>query len=267
MLPLASQNRITPDDRYHPAHGPRWLEEADGFTMVIGSLACFNRHDKPFLVIPPIVDERLFYPRPVNFELRRALKIPDTQIVIVYSGNVHLANAREVGQLYDAVSILNESGCPTTLIRTGLDPEWLQAEAWPRTNVISLGWVPRADLPDIVAAADIFVQPGEKGYFNDYRMPSKLPEYFAVGRPVILPRTNLGKLVRHELEAYVLEDADARSIADAVRDIRERPGLRSRLAAGAAAFHRSHPDAVWRTEKLLDLYQVIRTSPEQGTES
>ena len=47
--------------------------------------------------------------------------------------------------------------------------------------------------PQLLVAADILVQPdGSPGPFNDYRFPSKLPDFFASGRPVVLPKTNIG---------------------------------------------------------------------------
>jgi glycosyltransferase involved in cell wall biosynthesis len=87
-----------------------------------------------------------------------------------------------------------------------------------------------------MALADIFVQPGVPDAFNDYRFPSKLPEFFALGRPVVLPRTNLGTALRHGVDAYVLDRADAAGIAGAVRALREDPALAERLARGATAY-------------------------------
>ena len=62
----------------------------------------------------------------------------------------------------------------------------------------------------------------------------------ALGRPVILPRTNLGTRVRHGIDAYVLDRADADGIAGAVRTLRADPALSDRLAQGATAFAAQH---------------------------
>ena len=84
------------------------------------------------------------------------------------------------------------------------------------------------------------MQPGGPDEFNDYRFPSKLPEFFALGRPVVLPRTNLGTLVRHGTDAYVLDRADATGIAAAVRELRTDRGLAEKLGRGAVAFADRH---------------------------
>jgi glycosyltransferase involved in cell wall biosynthesis len=173
---------------------------------------------------------------------------------------VHAANAVEMRELYAAVLQLNRGGTPVTLIRTGLDQvDFLGALAGEvAPHVLSLGQVlHHHHLPPLMALADIFVQPGESGAFNDYRFPSKLPEFFAIGRPVVLPRANLGTQVRHGIDGYVLDRADAAGIAAAVRELRREPALRARLSAGALAFAEQHFS--WRrsAEALAKFYQTL----------
>jgi glycosyltransferase involved in cell wall biosynthesis len=112
-------------------------------------------------------------------------------------------------------------------------------------RVLNLGQIlNHRHLPPLMALADLFVQPGAPDAFNDYRFPSKLPEFFALGRPVVLPRSNLGESLRHGEDAWVLPRADAAGIAAAIRELRARPDLADRLARGAAEFARRHLD--WR---------------------
>ena len=228
--------------------------------MVIDTLNRFNTRNVPYQIIPPIVDERLFYPRPINKELRAKHNIPDDTTVLVYAGNVHAANVNEVSELYKAVDLLNQHGRPTILLRTGRDGVPLNPEAHPGKKFeIHLGWVKREELPDIVAAADIFVQPGVPGPFNDERVPCKLPEYFAMGRPVVLPRTNLGLKVEHGVEGYVVDKADAEGIASAIQSINSDDTIKGKLAMGAAHFFRTRLS----NHKLihnLELFYLTSTS-------
>ena len=191
----------------------------------------------------PAADERHYYPRPLPAAFRTALQLAPGTTVLFYHGNVHASNAAEVRELYAAVLELNRSGTPVTLIRTGLDAKDflgdLAGEVAP--FVLALGQVPHhRHLPPLMALADIFVQPGGPDAFNDYRFPSKLPEFFALGRPVVLPRTNLGTALRHGVDAWVLDRADAAGIAGAVRALRADPALAARLGAGAAAYAAEH---------------------------
>jgi len=234
---------LIPGDLSHPHHSHALLAAADGITVITERLTEFVPAGKPHLTITPAADARCFFPRPVPHDFRAALGLPTDTLVLFYHGNVHAANATEVRALYEAVLRLNQAGEPTLLIRTGLDRvEFLGALAPAvEPHVLALGQVHHhRHLPPLMALADVFVQPGEADAFNDYRFPSKLPEFFALGRPVILPRTNLGLQLRHGEDAYVLERADADGIAKAITALRRDPALRERLAQGAAAFSQSH---------------------------
>ncbi len=257
-LSVDQLDRLVPADAYHPIHGRRWIENADGITMVIGALEAFNYADIPSLTIMPVVDERLFYPRPINRALRHRLEIPEDHRVLVYTGNVHGANQDEVASLYRAVEILNEEKIPTTLIRTGRsDKSWPWANATADGFFRDLGWVDREKLPEIMAAADYFVQPGNPGDFNDFRIPCKLPEYFAMGKPVILPRSNIGLLIDHGRNGYILEKGDAKDIAQAVIVLHGDKALTQQLGAGSVSFYLDHFASPWMNLRLDDFYRNV----------
>ena len=185
--------------------------------------------------------------------------VPD-DIVLFYHGNTHTSNAAEVGELYGAVALLNRRGRRAQLVRTGRDcPDFLpEGDGFIRPHLVSVGHVARAKhLPALMALADYFVQPGLPGAFNDYRFPSKLPEFFALGRPVILPATNLGAVVRHGEDAWVLPHADAAAIADAVERLQDDPALRARLSAGALGFARERFSWTRTARELAEFYRSL----------
>jgi glycosyltransferase involved in cell wall biosynthesis len=136
-----------------------------------------------------------------------------------------------------------------------------------RSSAIELGRVDYDQIPAILAAADFLVQPGRPGTFNDYRVPSKLPEFFSAARPVILPATNLGLQVRHGEEAWVLPKADAVSIADAIRRLRSNADLRQRLSQGGRQFLERRPTWAQNARKLLDFYSVGQRSANSSSSS
>jgi glycosyltransferase involved in cell wall biosynthesis len=74
---------------------------------------------------------------------------------------------------------------------------------------------------------------------------------------VVLPRTNLGALVRHGIDAYVLDRADAGGIAAAVQELRRDPPLSERLSRGAVEFAAAHFS--WRrsAESLEGFYTSV----------
>ncbi len=257
-LPVKELDALIPDSRYHPIRGRDFLGKAQGVTMIIDTLAHFNPANLPGMLLPPPVDERLFYPRPLNMKLREELKIPKNNIVLAYTGNVHAANRDEVRELYKAVHLLNEQGHPTVLIRTGKNAVKLGDEKWLTVHEKHLGWVARSKVPEVLAAADVLVQPGEPGAFNDQRVPSKLPEFFAMGRPVVLSKTNLGVQLEHQKNAYVLNKSDADEIVKAVIKIHEDRAIREELAIQAVFFCRNTINSRVISKNYFSLYELVK---------
>ena len=234
---------LVPPELSQPHRARAFLAAADGVTVITERLREFVPTGKPCLTLWPAADARYFYPRPRPDDFRRVLDLAPDETVLFYHGNVHAANAAEIRELYAAVIELNRSGHPVTLIRTGLDRVEFPADLAKAVApfVLNLGQVMHhRHLPALMALADIFVQPGESDAFNDYRFPSKLPEFFALGRPVVLPHTNLGTQVRHGVDAYVVDRANAAGIAAAVRDLRTDRALAEKLGRGAVAFAATH---------------------------
>ena len=259
-LSEAELDRLVPPDLAHPRRSREFLAQADGITVITDRLREFIPPDRPVHTVWPAADARFFFPRPRPDGFRDQLDPAPGTTVIFYHGNVHASNAGEVRELYAAVLALNRDGQPVLLIRTGLDTcdflGDLAGDVAP--HVLALGQVQHhRHLAPLMALADIFVQPGGADPFNDYRFPSKLPEFFALGRPVVLPRTNLGTLVRHGIDAYVLDQADAAGIAGAVRELRRDPGLYARLSRGAAEYAAAHFDWQRSAEALVAFYRSL----------
>jgi glycosyltransferase involved in cell wall biosynthesis len=245
----------------HPQRGPILLRAAAGVTTIIDTLFAQAPADLPKHFIWPAADESFFIAQPRRENLRAELGLSPETLVLFYHGNTHAANARDMRSLYLAVALLNRQGVPTRLIRCGSDSVSFLGEddSWCRQWVLPLGHVQKqSQLPGLMSLADAFVQPGAPGRFNDFRFPSKLPEFFSIGRPVILPRTNLGLKVEHLQDAYVLDRADGESIARALTHLRGDPALATRLGEGALAYARRHFNWTESAARLESFYaQVI----------
>ena len=259
-LPAAELDRLVPPALAHPRRSREFLAAADGVTVITDRLREFVPAGRPAHTILPAADARYFFSRPLPVEFRQVLDLAPDSTLLFYHGNAHAANAAEMRELYAAVLQLNREGPPVTLLRTGLNQVDFLGDLADAVApfVLELGQIlHHRHLPPLMALADIFVQPGRADAFNDYRFPSKLPEFFALGRPVILPRTNLGATLRHGLDAYVLDRADAAGIAAAVRELRRDRALAERLAAGAVALAAKHFSWTRSAEALATFYATL----------
>jgi glycosyltransferase involved in cell wall biosynthesis len=235
--------------------------------MIMDRLEQFVPHASPKLILWPGADKRLFFPRPRDPQMLEQLGIPNGAVVLCYTGNVHSANARDVRSVYLATAVLDREGTPARLIRTGRDfcsylgPD----EEWAYRVSIELGQVPYGEIPALLSLADALVQPGADNAFNEFRLPGKLPEFFAMGRPVIVPRTNVGRFVRPGEDAIVLDKVDALGIVEAVRELHRNKSLTEHLGAGALAFAEKHFDWKKNARSLAEFYETVATRrPEEA---
>ncbi len=115
-------------------------------------------------------------------------------------------------------------------------------------------------MPKIVALADALVQPGKADAFNEYRFPSKLPEYLASGKPVVLPRTNIGRFLVNGQDCILLQEGDALEITQKLEQLLPNKILRRTIGTNGREF--AHKNLQWRISagKLLAFYNQILKS-------
>jgi glycosyltransferase involved in cell wall biosynthesis len=264
-LPLPVLDGLVRPRQLHPLRGGRFLNCAAGITVLIDRLLEIVPDGIPVAVVHAGFDEAVLEPRRPRDEVRTELGLGPEDLAIVYTGNVHSLNRDEMRELYQAVADLRARGSRIVLVKTGWGSAVAAASFPPLgTGLRDLGWVPRELIPDLLSAADVLVQPGGPNPFNDYRFPSKLPEYLAAGRPVVLPRTNVGLELEDGVDAVLLERGDASEIAAAVQRLEADPGLRERLGRHGREFALRElrwSAGVDRLEQLLDEIAASPVAP------
>ena len=132
-----------------------------------------------------------------------------------------------------------------------LEPELQAIER----HVVRVPAQPRSEVPRYMRLADVLVQPGRSNGFNDYRLPSKLPEFLATGRPVVLPATNLGRFLEDGEECILLRRGDALEIAAVIERHPRRRGAAARAWRRAAAPSPNASSAGRERETLQAFYE------------
>lgn len=250
-----------PDYISHPTNYREFLKSADGVTVIIERLKEFVPPNIPSLILWPGVDTKYFFPRKPNREIAERFNVPKDSLIFCYTGNVHAANTYEVRSLYLAVAVLNREGKKAVLIRTGQDMcNFLGSnlgsdDRWAREYAIELGHIPRKLIPEVLSLASVLIQPGRPDPFNDYRFPSKLPEFLAMGKPTILPATNIGLKMEHKKDALVLPIVDATAIVDAVEMLERDSLLKESLSEGSHNFAIKNLDWYKNSQSLKSFYE------------
>lgn len=218
-------DRIVPPTLAQPRRAREFLRRALGVTTIVPRLSELCPEGVPTHLLEPGVDTATFacdLAQEDIARLRAELYIDPGAKIIVYNGNVHSANHRDVFSLYTAVLILRRRGLDVVLIRTGRDYHSSMDDSYQHLKgewTIDLGMVERGRMIETLKMADIYVQPGPAEGFNAYRLPSKVPEFLSLGRPVLLPATNIGLRLRDGVDAFLLQRGDGTEIADRVEEI------------------------------------------------
>jgi glycosyltransferase involved in cell wall biosynthesis len=260
---FADLDAVMSDRLPHPLRHRTFLRMADAATVIVRSLREFVPAGVPFSVLEPGVDPQYLRSAAADPALRRELGLRAGEKVVVFTGSNTFANEPEMLELYEAVRTLNQRGTPTRLVRTGFNrPPFLESLTPElKAHVIDLGFIAKARLPRLLALADVLVQPGRPGPFNDYRLPSKLPEYLASGRPVVLPATNIALGMRDGEEAIFLSSGTPDDIADCCERVFGDTALAEALGKKGAAFARKHFDLERNTAALLKVYHEAAARP------
>jgi glycosyltransferase involved in cell wall biosynthesis len=270
---VAELDAVLNDRLPHPLRHESFLRVADGVTHIVDRLREFVPAGIPTHLLLPGVDFSLYKPQrtavPGSGAEKRAARLreeigvrPDEKL-IVFTGSNTFANEPEMRELYLAVALLNQSGTPTRLVRTGLNsPQFLAGlSADVLQHVLDLGFVAKNRLPKLLGLADVLVQPGHAGAFNDFRLPSKLPEFLAMGKPVVLPPTNIATLMQDGREAVFLPTGSPAEIADTCQRLFADPQLGAELGHHAAAFAQQHFDLAANTRALAEFYSSTLARP------
>ena len=265
--PIDEQDKVAGLEYAHPTHYPEFMRGAAGVTVITEELNEFNFARRPHHLMRPGVDPERFGPHVEPVSERERLGVRRDEFLLVYQGAMHYANQREMFSLYLAVSLLQRRGHPVRLLRLGenwthgIDPSF---GALRDRGAIELGAVPWREIPGYLALADAFVQPGAPNEFNRYRLPSKLPEFLAMGRPVVLPRCNIGADLTDGDNALLLDRGDGAEIADRVESVIADPELARRLGRGAREFALRNLDWDENTDRLARFYRRMARSAQEG---
>ncbi len=183
------------------------------------------------------IDASLFYPRPPDPALRRTYGL-EGRYLVTYLGTLGLAHGL-VTVIDAAESLRDRREIVFLLIGDGADRARLVAEIARRglDNVRLLGLRPRAEIPAWLSTVDLtLVVLRDLPVFATV-IPSKVFEYLAQERPMILaaPPGEIRTLVEEAKAGFVIDPEDPSALAQAILDAKDHPeDAATRARAGRA---------------------------------
>jgi len=124
-------------------------------------------------------------------------------------------------------------------------------------TVILMGEVPHKDIQHYMAAANVLLQWGTAGPVNDYRLPGKILEYMAMGKPVITYATGIGEIFEDNVDVLKTQRGDALEIASKIEEVLSSVELAERL--GQRGRHMMQDMFSWskNAHRLLGIYEGL----------
>lgn len=179
------------------------------------------------------IDPAMFKPRPQNFELLARHGLAD-RFTVAYVGTLGLAHGLTL--LIDvAERLAGRSEIQFVLIGDGADREKLEAEVARRglRNFHMLGLQPRDAMPDWIASIDVLLVMLRDLPVFETVIPSKIFEFLAQERPVILAaKGEIRRMMAEADGALIIDPEVADQLVAAIEEVIAKPGA-ARLRAEA----------------------------------
>jgi glycosyltransferase involved in cell wall biosynthesis len=179
----------------------------------------------------------------------------------MYSGTVSISSNRALeGVLESACLLAGEEDVRFVVVGEGLKKAALRkrAEELGLSNVLFLPFQDYADLPELLAAADLLLVPLDRDK-SRLSVPSKLYNFMAAGRPILgvaAPESEVAAVVRDNGCGFVVAPGDPSGLAATVMALKSAP---DRLAA-AASKARTHVENHFAKDKVLRIYEDLLLS-------
>jgi glycosyltransferase involved in cell wall biosynthesis len=170
-------------------------------------------------ILPVGVDHQRFFPRP---------RVSHPGVVLL--GAAHLVRGKGFQHLLEALTRVRQPQVKLRLAGDGPESGALAKRAGElglgdRVELLGL----RNDLPELAAAADLFVQPTVYEAFG-----LAVAEAMACGLPVIASRVGgLPELVRHQETGLLVPPGDPWALAEAIDQLASQPEVRRRMGEAA----------------------------------
>ena len=154
---------------------------------------------------------------------------------------------------------------------TALTDAELRTRGWDRHGIVSRGWVPQSELPQVLSSADILFLPysfleSSRGAVET-AFPSKIADYLAAGKPILVFGPRYSSLVRYASEqgfAEIVDEFSPAALARSIQKIVFSPTYKERLAARALeVFAANHDIRCQRQKFYLTLERVARAQLSQ----
>ncbi|MBI2453710.1 glycosyltransferase family 4 protein [Candidatus Peregrinibacteria bacterium] len=177
------------------------------------------------------------------------------KFVALYTGNIGLAQKPEVF-IGAAEALKDDEEIVFLIVGAGVLLADLERSAREKklTNIIFAGLEPRARMPEFVAAADVCIIPYKAADTFRNTLPSKMFDYMAGGKPVIINlRGEASELLFRANAGILAEEEDPVSLARCIVELKNHPREAQKLGGAGKEF----VEKFYRREAVAEQYEKV----------
>lgn len=174
--------------------------------------------------------------------------------VIFYSGTLRYVYG--IRNLLDAFQLLGIPGAELWICGSGEAEAEIRKMAETDNRIRFYGFCTREKVAHLRHQAAVLVNPRQnEGDYTKYSFPSKTMEYMASGRPVVMYKLD-GVPAEYDDYLFLVDGADAASLAKKIRYVLEHPAQAQSKASAARAFILENKTADAQARRMLDLLET-----------
>jgi len=201
-----------------------------------------------------------------SVELNRYNKLPNEQpkndlITIVYTGIITHAHYDSILDMVSVVEGFNDINIKFLLVTTTPPENLIQMGIKGKKVIFKLA--NRREIPEIQKSADILFLPLAFEYYSDLNVrtasPSKLPEYLAAGRPILVYAPSHSYYAKYAGEhkfAVVVDNKNPDQLEQVVLEMINDENLRNRLGKTAIRVAKEFHDSEKISKKLQTILGI-----------
>lgn len=212
---------------------------------------------KPAFLLYPGADLNLFHPQPKDPALMAELNL-ENRFVIAYSGTMDVAIFSWCMNVLQEI-VARKPDIALLLIgedRFRAEAEAIAAQHGLQSHYRLVGQRPYPAVPAYLSLADILLQhPLDIG--NTMRLPAKLPEYLATGKPVITYASGIGQSLEDGRHVRKLHTDQPSEAARLILELVDRPEERCALGQAARSLAQERFDWSTNGEHLMAIYAGV----------
>lgn len=245
----------------------RLLKHFDAFDTLTKPLEEMLRNKgikKPIRQIYPPIDLNFFHPNVDGNHLRRKLDL-ENKFVITHTGTIYGHWMEGFEKYLKAISLIKNDIPALRLVFTGRptgnkESLKLLIEKYSLKDITTnVGYIENfSEIPCYVAMSDILIEPqGHFGY-DEYRLPSKLHNYMAAGKPIITFSNGFIKELSDDevVKVNFLEET-SENIAEKIQYLYNNLEYRQKIGKNARMKAEKLFNMEQNTQELINFYQEI----------